>query len=162
MTKKSNELLSDKEFLRKIKKLKELYPEERSALLAMLHLCQSEIGYIPLEMQEFIAKEINLPPAHIKGVVTFYEMFYDKPKGRNLIQVCRTLPCMLAGAEILLEHISDKLGIKEGQTTSDGKWTLMAVECLACCDKGPAIMINDTLYTRVSPEEFDDIMKGYK
>ncbi len=162
MTKSSNELLSDREFLRKIEKLKKLYPEEKSALLAMLHLCQSEMGYISLEIQEFIAKELKLSPAHIKGVVTFYEMFFDKPKGRNLIQVCRTLPCMLAGGEILFEHISTKLGIKEGQTTSDGKWTLMTVECLACCDKGPAIMINDTLYTRVSPREFDEIIKDYR
>lgn len=159
MTKSVEELLSDKEFLRKVEKLKKFYPEERSSLLAILHLCQSEIGYIPEEFQEYVAKELNLSPSHIKGVVTFYEMFFDKPKGKYLIQVCRTLPCMLAGAENLLEHISTKLGIQPGQTTVDGKYTLMTVECLACCDKGPAIMINDNLYTKVSKEEFDEIIK---
>lgn len=162
MTKSVKELLSDKEFLRKIVKLKKMYPEERSSLLAILHLCQSEIGYIPEEFQEYVAKELGLSPSHIKGVVTFYEMFFDKPKGKYLIKVCRTLPCMLAGAEILLEHISLKLGIKPGQTTSDGKYTLMTVECLACCDKGPSIMINDNLYTTVSPEQFDALLKELK
>jgi NADH-quinone oxidoreductase E subunit len=162
MSKSVNELLSDKEFLRKVEKLKKIYPEERSSLLAILHLCQSKVGYIPEEFQEFVAKELNLSPSHIKGVVTFYEMFFDKPKGRYLIQVCRTLPCMLAGAETLLEHISSKLGIQPGQTTADGKYTLITVECLACCDKGPSMMINDNLYTRVSIEEFDAILKELK
>ena len=162
MSKSLNELLSDKEFLRKVEKLKKIYPEERSSLLAILHLCQSKVGYIPEEFQEFVAKELNLSPSHIKGVVTFYEMFFDKPKGRYLIQVCRTLPCMLAGAETLLEHISSKLGIQPGQTTADGKYTLITVECLACCDKGPSMMINDNLYTRVSIEEFDAILKELK
>jgi len=162
MSKSVKELLSDKEFIRKVEKLKKLYPEERSSLLALLHLCQNEIGYIPHEFQEFVAKELNISPAHIKGVVTFYEMFFDKPKGKYLIQVCRTLPCMLAGAEILLEHISTKLGIQPGQTTPDGKYTLVNVECLACCDKGPAIMINDNIYTRVTPDEFDNILKELK
>lgn len=162
MTKSVKELLSDKEFLRRVGKLKKMYPEERSSLLAILHLFQSEIGYITEEVQEFVAKELNLSPSHIKGVVTFYEMFFDKPKGKYLIQVCRTLPCMLAGAEILLEHISLKLGIQPGQTTADGKYTLITVECLACCDKGPSIMINDNLYTSISPEQFDALLKELK
>lgn len=153
------ELINDKRFRDKVSKLKKLYPQEKSALLAALHLCQSEVGYIPNEFQEYIAKELGLSPAHVKGVVTFYDMLYEKPKGKYVIKVCRTLPCMLAGAEILLEHISNKLGIKVGETTSDGKFTLLTVECLACCDRGPSVMINDELYTKVSPSEFDKIFK---
>lgn len=160
--KTAKDLLNNKEFLRKIDKLKKIYPSEKSSLLAMLHLINSEIGYIPKECQEFVAKELNLSEAHIKGVVTFYEMFYEKHKGKYLIQVCRTLPCVLNGAEVLLEHISNKLGIKVGETSPDNKFTLVTVECLACCDKGPSIMINDTLYTRVTPQEFDSILKGLK
>jgi NADH-quinone oxidoreductase subunit E len=156
------ELLNDKKFINKIEKLKKVYPEKRSALLSLLHLCQSEIGFIPEEFQEFIAKELSLSPAHIKGVVTFYEMFYEKKKGKYLIQVCRTLPCMLCGGELLLEHISNKLGIKVGETSNDGKFSLITVECLACCDKGPSMMINETLYTSVTPESFDSILKELK
>ena len=128
-------------------------------MLAALHLCDSEAGYIPVEFQKHIAEKLNFSFAHVKGVVTFYEMFREKPKGKYLIQVCKTLPCMLAGAEILLDYISSKLGIKPGQTTKDGKYTLITVECLACCDKGPAIMINETLHTKLSPKGFDNILK---
>jgi NADH-quinone oxidoreductase subunit E len=158
MSKDIQTLLQEKEFERKIEKLAKLYPQERTALLAALHLCESEIGYIPVEFQEYIAEKLHLSKASIKGVVTFYEMFHEKPKGRYLIQVCKTLPCMLAGAEVLLEHISERLGTKPGQTTKDGKFTLVTVECLACCDKGPAVMINETLHTRLTPEGFDRVI----
>jgi NADH-quinone oxidoreductase subunit E len=152
-------LLMDKEFERKIDKLAKLYPQERTALLAALHICQSEMGYVPPEFQQYIADKLNLSKASIKGVVTFYEMFHEKPTGKYLIQVCKTLPCMLAGAETLLEHITARMGINPGQTTKDGKFTLVTVECLACCDKGPAVMINETLHTRLTPEEFERIIR---
>jgi len=152
-------LLQDKEFERKIDKLAKLYPQERTALLAALHLCDSELGFCPPEFQEYIAGKLGVPKAAVKGVVTFYEMFHDRPTGKYLVQVCKTLPCMLAGAEVLLDHIAAKLGVGPGKTTKDGKFTLITVECLACCDKGPAIMINETLHTRVTPEQFDEIIR---
>jgi len=95
---------------------------------------------------------------HVRGVVTFYEMFTEQPLGRYLFQVCKTLPCMLAGSEALLEHLQEKLGIRVGQTSSDGKFSLIAVECLACCDGGPALMINEMLYKNISLNELDEIL----
>lgn len=153
------ELLKDGEFTRRIEKLAASYPDERTALLAALHLCEAEIGHCPPEFQEYIAGKLDIPRAAVKGVVTFYEMFHEGPRGRYLVQVCVTLPCMLSGAEALLEHISARLGTREGGTTKDGKFTLVTVECLACCDRGPAVMINDALYTKVTPEEFDRVIR---
>jgi len=85
-------------------------------------------------------------------------MFSQKPQGRYLLQVCKTLPCMLAGSEQLLEHLRNKLGVKPGGTTQDGRFSLITVECLACCDGGPALMINEALHKRVSPEDVDRLL----
>jgi NADH-quinone oxidoreductase subunit E len=99
-----------------------------------------------------------MSPAHVRGVVTFYEMFTEKQLGRHLLQVCKTLPCMLAGSDVLLEHLQGKLGIRPGETTRDGKFTLVTVECLACCDGGPALMINEMLHRRVTAADADRLL----
>lgn len=151
--------LQEPEFLRKIDALASAYPQPRTALLMCLHLCQSEVRHIPDAFQEFIAGRLGMTPAHVRGVVTFYEMFTEKPMGRHLLQVCKTLPCMLAGSEALLEHLGRRLGLRPGETTPDGKFTLITVECLACCDGGPALMVNETLHRRVSIEDVDRILK---
>ena len=152
------ELLASPDFLKKIDELATEYPESRTALISALHLCQTELRHVPLEFQAFIADRLQMKPAHVRGVVTFYEMFTEKQLGRHLLQVCKTLPCMLSGSEVLLEHLQRKLGIKAGQTTGDGKFTLITVECLACCDGGPALMINETLHRRVSPADVDRLL----
>ena len=151
-------LLADPEFVKRVDELAASYPEPRTALLGALHLCQSELRHVPTEYQAWIAQRLGMTPAHVRGVVTFYEMYTEKTLGRHLLQVCRTLPCMLAGSEVLMEHLQRKLGLKPGQTTADGRFTLVAVECLACCDGGPALMINETLHRRVSPERADALL----
>ncbi len=153
-------LLADAEFLAKVDALAAHYPEPRTALLPALHLCQQELRHVPPEFMAFIAEKLGMTPAHVRGVVTFYEMYTERPVGRYLLQVCRTLPCMLSGSEVLMEHLSRKLGLKPGQTTGDGKFSLVAVECLACCDGGPALMVNETLYRNVSPARADQILAG--
>jgi len=153
------ELLADEKFVAKIDALAAKYPEPRTALLACLHLCQEELRHIPPECQAFIAERLEMAPAHVRGVVTFYEMYSEKPLGKYLLQVCKTLPCLLAGSAALCEHLERKLGLKPGQTTKDGRFTLVTVECLACCDGGPALMVNETLYKNVSPEKADQILK---
>jgi NADH-quinone oxidoreductase subunit E len=151
-------LLKDREFVSKIDELASRYPKPETALLPCLHLCQDAVRHVPLEFQAFIAERLGLTPAHVRGVVTFYEMYTEKPTGRYLLQVCRTLPCMLAGSEVLLEHLQRKLRLRVGDTTQDGRFTLISVECLACCDGGPALMVNETLHRRVSIEEADRIL----
>ncbi len=151
-------LLSDPRFIGQIDELIGAYPKPESALIPSLHLCQAKLRHIPVEFQAFIAEKLGMSPAHVRGVVTFYEMFSQKPQGRYLLQVCKTLPCMLAGSEQLLEHLRNKLGVKPGGTTQDGRFSLITVECLACCDGGPALMINEALHKRVSPEDVDRLL----
>lgn len=152
------QMLENPEFQARMEALIQAFPEKRTALLLALHQCQSELRFVPLEFQAFIADKLGMSPAHVRGVVTFYEMFTEKQLGRHLLQVCKTLPCMLTGSEVLLEHLQSKLGITAGQTTGDGKFTLITVECLACCDGGPALMINETLHRRVTPADADRIL----
>lgn len=152
------EMLADAGFQAKIDALAGQFPEKRTALILSLHLCQNELRFVPVEFQAFIADKLGMTPAHVRGVVTFYEMFTEKPLGRHLLQVCKTLPCMLSGSEILLEHLQRKLGLNPGNTTGDGRFTLVTVECLACCDGGPALMINETLHRRVSPADADRLL----
>jgi NADH-quinone oxidoreductase subunit E len=153
------EMMESPEFQARMEALTQAFPERRTALLLALHQCQSELRFVPLEFQAFIAEKLGMSPAHVRGVVTFYEMFTEKQLGRHLLQVCKTLPCMLAGSDILLEHLQGKLGIRPGETTRDGKFTLVTVECLACCDGGPALMINETLYRRASAADADRLIE---
>ena len=152
------EMLENPEFQARMEALIQAFPEKRTALLLALHQCQSELRFVPLEFQAFIAEKLGMSPAHVRGVVTFYEMFTEKQLGRHLLQVCKTLPCMLAGSDLLLEHLQRKLGITAGQTTGDGKFTLITVECLACCDGGPALMINETLHRQVTTRDADRLL----
>ena len=153
-----DEMLGDAGFQARIEGLVQQFPEKRTALMLALHQCQSELRFVPLEFQSFIAEKLGMAPAHVRGVVTFYEMFTEKQLGRHLLQVCKTLPCMLAGSDVLLEHLQGKLGIRPGETTRDGKFTLVTVECLACCDGGPALMINETLHRQVTPADADRLL----
>ncbi len=152
------ELIKNPEFLAKVDRLVKSYPRPQTALIPILHLCQAELRHVPVEFQAFIAERLRLTPAHVRGVVTFYEMFSEEPHGRYLLQVCKTLPCMLRGSEALLEHLQNKLGIKPGGTTQDGRFSLVTVECLACCDGGPSLMVNETLYKSVTPADADRIL----
>jgi NADH-quinone oxidoreductase subunit E len=151
-------LLKDPAFVSKVDELLARYPRPETALLPCLHLCQEALRHVPPEFQAFVADRLGLSPAHVRGVVTFYEMYSEKPLGRHLLQVCRTLPCMLAGSEKLLDHLQRKLRLRAGETTQDGRFSLVAVECLACCDGGPALMVNETLHRRVSCEDADRIL----
>lgn len=151
-------LIGNKEFQKRLEDLVSTYPQPRTALIPALHLCQAELRHVPVEFQAFIAERLGLSPAHVRGVVTFYEMFSERPLGKYLIQVCKTLPCMLAGSELLLAHLERRLNLKPGQTSRDGKFSLVTVECLACCDVGPALMVNETLHRKVSPADADRIL----
>jgi NADH-quinone oxidoreductase subunit E len=151
-------LIQDEGFRKRLDELVSTYPQPRTSLIQALHLCQAELRHVPVEFQAFIAERLGLSPAHVRGVVTFYEMFAEEPVGKYLLQVCKTLPCMLAGSETLLGHLERRLNLKPGQTSRDGKFSLVTVECLACCDGGPALMVNETLHRRVSPADVDRIL----
>lgn len=145
-------------FERDIDEIVEKYPESRSALLPILHRIQAEAGWISPAAQSWAAERLDLAPAMVLGVVTFYTMYRTRPAGRHLIQLCRTLSCELRGAEAIKAHIEQRLGIKAGETTSDGLFSLVEVECLGACGTAPAMMIDEEYHEDLSIERVDEII----
>jgi len=143
-----------------IKALVKRYPDAKAATLPALWLAQAEAGWISPAVCSAVAEELGVPPSHVLGVATFYTMFKKKPTGRYLIQVCSTLSCSLMGAEHIVEYLERKLGIKAGETTKDGKFTLMKVECLASCGTAPMMQINDDYYESLTEAKIDEILAG--
>lgn len=134
------------------------YPTKMAACIPALHLCQEQNGYISDEIVDWVAHRLDLPPAHVKGVVTFYTLFNQEPVGKHQVWVCRTLPCALRGAGGLLAHCEKKLGIHAGETTSDGKVTLRTAECLASCGTAPMIQVDKTYHENLTPARVDKIL----
>ena len=131
------------------------YPPEqrRSAVLPALYLVQDQQGYITAQSMRYVAGLLGITPADVEDVVSYYTMFFTKPVGKYVINVCRTLSCALLGAERVTEQLSTVLGIEPGETDPTGTFTLLEVECLGACDRGPVLMINDTdWHERLAPE----------
>ncbi len=131
------------------------YPPDRkrSAVLPALYLVQAQQGYITANAMRYVAGLLEITPADVEDVVSFYTMFYTRPVGKFVLQVCRTLSCALNGAERLTEELSAKLGIAPGQTDSSRTFTLLEVECLGACDRAPVVMVNDGWQECLKPED---------
>lgn len=138
------------------------YPNKQAGLLPVLRLVQSEKGFISAEDERIVAALLGLRPIKVREVVTFYTLFVRKPLGQFHIQVCSNLSCSLAGGEKILEHLKARLGIRIGQTTPDGKYTLTEVECLGACEQAPCMMVNFDYYGNLDPEKIDRILEGLK
>jgi len=137
------------------------YPEGRaaSALVPLLQLAQKQAGnWLPRAAMDYVAEMIGVPPVRAYEAATFYTMFNLTPVGTYLIQLCRTTPCWLMGGARIADLCAEKLGIKPGETTPDGKFTLVEVECLGACANGPAMRINDDTYEDLSPESVTFIL----
>jgi NADH-quinone oxidoreductase E subunit len=134
-------------------------PARRAMLLTALYVAQEQNGYLTHEAMERVAGRLGLTHREVLEAASFYSMFRTSPTGRYSVQLCEGLSCHLAGgAEDLLTHVSQQLGISVGETTPDGLFTLLSVQCLAACGSSPAMRINDTLYTHVTPENLDVIL----
>jgi NADH-quinone oxidoreductase subunit E len=132
------------------------YPpdQRKSAIIYALYLAQAQNGgHLTGAAMRHVAEQIRCTRAEVEDVVTYYTMFYTKPVGKYVLNVCRTLSCALIGAERVTEELAKKLGVAPGGTTSDGMFTLMEVECLGACDRAPVVMVNDDWHERLSPEE---------
>lgn len=134
------------------------YPYKEPALLPVLHLAQQEFGYLSLDVLRYVAELLELPPARVAGVATFYPMYHLKPVGKYLIHVCATLSCALLGAVSIVGYLEEKLGVKAGESTPDGRFTLLKVECVASCGTAPVIMLNETLIHKVTKDKLDDVL----
>jgi len=130
------------------------YPPERrrSALLPALYLVQRQQGCVSRRAMEHVAQVIGVTPAEVEDVVSYYTMFFSKPVGTYVLQVCRTLSCALNGAERVTDVLARKLGIKPGETDASGMFTLMEVECLGACDRAPVVLVNDHWHECLTPE----------
>jgi NADH-quinone oxidoreductase E subunit len=131
------------------------YPADRrrSAVLPALYLAQYQQGYITANAIRYVAALLGITRADVEDVVSFYTMFYTRPVGKFVLQVCRTLSCALNGAERVTESLVDKLNIKPGETDATGTFTLLEVECLGACDRAPVIMVNDAWQENQRPED---------
>ncbi len=138
------------------------YPYKRSAMLPLLHLAQREYGYIPEEAMREVAELTGCRPVDVYDVVTFYTVYNRQPVGKYLLEICRTLSCALTGGRKLTRHIEQKLGIRAGETTPDGLFTLREVECIGACSNAPAILINNLIYEDLTPEKVDEILDELK
>ena len=152
------------ETLRKIDEVIPRYPEKRSAALMVIHLVQEELGAVDLEASEWIAKKLDLQPINIRELITFYPMLRETPWGENHVRICRTLPCALRGSYATCKKFEEKLGVKEGQVSEDGKFSIEFMECLADCGEGPVVMVGEQTFEKIEEKDAgkiaDLLLKG--
>jgi NADH-quinone oxidoreductase E subunit len=134
------------------------YPVKRAALLPALWLAQEQFGHLSLEVMEYVAERLELKPAFVASVASFYTMFYKRPMGRHHVQVCTNLSCALVGADRIVDCLRERLGIDVGGTTADGKFSLSEVECLASCGTAPMMQVNDDYWENLTPERTLEII----
>lgn len=138
------------------------YQNETTPLIMILSDIQKEYGYIPLEVQELISSKIGVPVAEIYGVVTFYSFFSLKPKGKYVIGICLGTACYVKGSQQIIDKFSELLGIKAGETTEDGLFTLDALRCIGACGIAPAISINGKVYPKLTVSAVPTIIEEYR
>lgn len=147
--------------LEKIANVIDLYKGKEGSLIQVLHLAQEIYGCLPMEVQTFISKEMEIPLAEISGVISFYSFFSTEPKGEHTIRVCLGTACYVRGGKRVVEGLQSKLGVDLGHTTDDGKFTLEVARCIGSCGLAPAMMIDDVVYKQVNVNKLDQILAEY-
>ncbi len=145
---------------KRVEELKRKYPRPESVVMPALYIAQEELGYLNSEAIEWVAQQVNMPAVHVREIVTFYTMYYQKPVGKYHFQVCRTLSCALRGSKQLLEHLQQRFGINPGDVTADGKFSYEPVECLGSCGTAPMCEINDTYFENLTPQKLEEIIQA--
>ncbi|HLE32047.1 MAG TPA: NAD(P)H-dependent oxidoreductase subunit E [Bacteroidota bacterium] len=148
------------ENLKRVEDLRQHYPHSQALVLPVLWLAQEQFGSISTETMRYVADLLRVPFSHILGVVTFYTMFHQKPTGKHHIEVCTNISCMLRGSGILLQYLEQKLGIKAGETTADGKWTISEVECMGACGGAPMCAVGEDYHENLTTEKLDRVLAG--
>ena len=148
--------------LSKTKKIIDSYKGKKGILIPLLQDIQKEYGFVPNEAVKLIAKSFDMFPSEIYGVLTFYTQFYTTPRGKHTIKVCQGTACHVMGGKALLDYISDKLEVSDGETTKDGLFSLERVACLGCCGMAPVIMIDEEFYGGCDFKKIDEVLKKYK
>ena len=144
-----------------IKEICKSFGNQAGELINVLHKTQEAFGYLPVEVQQVIAKELNISEAKVYGVVTFYTFFTMKPKGKHKISVCMGTACYVRGAEKVVDELKKELNIKVGDVTPDGKFSLDCLRCVGACGLAPVMLIGDKVYGRIDPKEIKGILESY-
>ncbi|MFZ1683546.1 MAG: NADH-quinone oxidoreductase subunit NuoE [Candidatus Zixiibacteriota bacterium] len=152
-------MILTKESIEKMKATAAEYPRRKSAVLPALTIAYHQVGHLSEEIYREISKAINVPYVEVAEAATFYTMFPKEPVGKYLIQVCHNISCALLGADGLVVYLEQKLGIKKGETTRDGLFTLISVECLGSCATAPMMQINHDFYENLTKEKVDKILE---
>jgi len=136
--------------------------KERDELLILLQEAQQKYGYLPEEFMAEQADSMDMSLSEVYGVATFYSFLSTKPQGRNVIKICKSILCYLQNGETVIEFIEKEIGIKAGETTPDGRFSLQLVNCIGACDKAPAMLVNDDVHDDLAPEKITQILSSYK
>ena len=154
------------ELIKKFDEIVSRYPKgkQKSGLLPILHLVQAEYGWVSSPAMDKVAEYLGLQPIEVYEVATFYTMYFLRPQGKYVLEVCRTGPCGIVGAEKIMDHIEEKLGVKEGEVTPDGLFSWRGVECLAACGFGPVLQIGPeyTFYENLTEDKVDELIDNLK
>lgn len=145
----------------KLEKIAKKYKNVEGGIISALHEVQDTYGYISSTAQKYLSKELNVPMSEIYGIITFYSRFSLVPKGKYNIQVCMGTACYVKGSEKVLNRFKEKLGIKEGETTSAGKFSIESVRCIGACGLAPAIVINEEVYGKMDEKKVDELIEKY-
>jgi len=152
---------TDQEKYDRIAQVIDDYKEKEGSLIQILHMAQGIYGYLPLELQQFIAERLGKPLSEVYGVATFYSFFSTKPRGENTIRVCLGTACYVRGGKKIVDRLIEILGINIGETTQDGKFTLEVMRCIGACGLAPAMTINDKVYKQVNPDKLQAIIEKH-
>lgn len=160
---KNNEPVTFQEdLINQFDELVKRYPEgrQKSALLPILHLVQAKFGWLSVDAMDKVAEYLKIEPIEVYEVATFYTMFFLRPQGKYVLEVCRTGPCCLVGAERIMKHIENRLGVKENEVTADGLFSWRGIECVAACGMGPVLQIGPdyTYYEHLTEEGVDQLI----
>ena len=148
--------------MNKSKEITPIQGKGREDLVVLLEETQSKFGYLTGELLIEIAKSLDLSVSDVYGVATFYSFLSIKPQGRNVIRICKSLPCVLKNSQTIIESVAGEIGIKPGETTPDGKFSFQLTNCIGACDEAPAMMINSDVYTDLTPNKISQILRSYK
>ncbi len=146
-----------------LEQLKEIiaeYSQQKWPLIPLLQRIQNEFGYIPPQSIPILASALRLFPSQVQGVISFYEQLYTRPRGKNIVRVCRGTACHVRGGKTILKLVKQNLGIEEGETTSDMEYTLDTVACIGVCALAPNVVIGDRVFGHMNPKKIEQLMKN--
>lgn len=154
-----NDLVKEK--FKQLEDFIETVPKNQDSLIEVLHKAQEIFGYLPNQVQDFIGEKLNVPTAKVYGVVTFYSYFTTVPRGKYVINICMGTACFVRGAEDILREFEQRLNIKAGETSEDGKYTIEVLRCVGACGLAPVVTINDKVYGHFKVEQVDEVLAEY-